>query len=199
MICVRTEEIRIMEREELISAVIEKHQRLIAEYTAEYDALKNTSVTLDTEIGELKKRIEESEEKKTVIYNEKKHHSGYEAVEELKKMELKQIEAEKIEKGISELTSDKISDSADERKAVYETLRDDVNRIEGADVSSLLEKIDAAFEAYKEENRLIETIGADETLLKQKEGEVQEDKRAGWLEKRIGSHNESLEYWNGMK
>ena len=198
VICVQTEEIRILERDELISAVIEKHEKLIAEYTEEYDALKNTSGALDTEIEDLKKRVEENEEK-TGVFDEKKHHSGYEALEELKKMDLKQIDAEKIENGINALTSSKISDSADERKTVYETLRDDVNGVQGADTSALSAKIDAAYDAYKEENHLLETLAADRALLTQKQGEVQEDKRAGWLERRIESHKESLDYWKGLK
>jgi hypothetical protein len=32
-----------------------------------------------------------------------------------------------------------------------------------------------------------------------KESEMQKNKRVGWLEKRISSHKESLEYWTGMK
>ncbi|WP_318786422.1 hypothetical protein [Methanimicrococcus hacksteinii] len=194
----QTEEIRIFERNELISAVVEKHERLIAEYQAEYDALTTTSTTLDTEIEDLKKRIEENEEK-TGVFDEKKHHSGHEAVEELKKMELKQIDAEKIKAGISALTSSKISDSAEERKAVYETLRSDINNAEGGDKSVLLSKIEAAYQAYTEEHTLKEALDADKALLAQKQGEVSEDKRAGWLAVRIGSHKESLEYWKGMK
>ena len=194
----QTEEIKIMERDELISAVIEKHEKLIAEYTAECDALKNKSGVLDTEIADLMKRIEENEEK-TKIFDEKKHISGKDALEELKKIDLKQIESEKIENGINALISSKISDSADERKAVYETLRADVNNAEGANSGFLLAKIDAAFEDYREEKRLIEITNADKTLLAHKQGEVKEDKRADWLEKRIGSHRESLEYWKGAK
>jgi len=195
---VQIEEIRIMERDELISAVIEKHEKLIAEYTAEFDALKNKSGARDTEIEELKKRIEENEEKKGV-YDEKKHHSGKEALEELKEMKLRLIDAEKIENGIKALTSSKTSDSADERKTVYETLYADASKAEAADTSSLLAKIDAAYEAYKEENRLLETISADQSALVHKQGEILEDKRTDWLERRIGSHKESLDHWKGMK
>jgi len=195
---VQTEEIKIMERDELISAVIEKHEKLIDEYTAECDALKNKSGALDTEIADLTKRIEENEEK-TKIFDEKKHISGKEALEELKKMDLKQIDSEKIENGINALISSKISDSADERKVVYETLRADVNNAEGAGSGFLLAKLDAAFEDYKEEKRLIEATNAEKVLLAQKQGEVKEDKRADWLERRIGSHKESLDYWKGVK
>jgi len=195
---VQTEEIKIMERDELISAVIEKHEKLIAEYTAELDALKNKSGVLDTEIEDLKKCIEDSEEK-TKIFDEKKHISGKEASEELKKMNLKQIDSEKIEKGIADLISPKISDSVDERRVVYEALRTDVNNTESADSGPLLSKIDAAFENCKEEKRLIEVTDADKALLVQKQGEIREDKRADWLERRISSHKDSLDYWKGVK
>jgi len=195
---VRIEEIRIIERDELILAVIEKHEKMIAEYTAEYDALKNRSGVLDAEIIDLKKRIEENDEK-TRVYDEKKHLSGRDASEELKKLNLKQIDSEKIENGITALTSSKISDSIDERKAVYETLCADVNNAGAADSSVLLAKITAAYESYKEENRLIEAVSADNAVLTQKQGVVQEDKRADWLEKRVSSHKDSLDYWKGMK
>ncbi|MCL2862844.1 MAG: hypothetical protein FWE54_01930 [Methanimicrococcus sp.] len=194
----RIEEIRIIERDELILAVIEKHEKMIAEYTAEYDALKNRSGVLDAEIIDLKKRIEENDEK-TRVYDEKKHLSGRDASEELKKLNLKQIDSEKIENGITALTSSKISDSIDERKAVYETLCADVNNAGAADSSVLLAKITAAYESYKEENRLIEAVSADNAVLTQKQGVVQEDKRADWLEKRVSSHKDSLDYWKGMK
>ena len=198
MIHVQTEEIRILERDELISAVIEKHNRLIAEYTVEYDAIKSTSGALDTEIEELKKRTEENEEK-VGVYDEKKHHSAHEALEELKKMNLKQIDAEKIENGINSLASSKISDSPDERKTGYDTLKNDINNAEGCDASALSSKIDETYQAYLEEYNLKESLTADKAALAQKQGEVQENKRAEWLDKRIGSHKESLEYWTGMK
>jgi len=198
VICVQTEEIRILERNELISAVIEKHERLIAEYTVEFDAIKSTSMVLDTEIETLKKRVEESGEK-TDVFDEKKHHSGYEALEELKTMNLKQIDFEKIESGINALTSSKISDSPEERKAVYDALIDDIKNTDGCDSSALSAKIDAAYQAYLDEYNLKESLTADKDSLAQKQGEVQENKRAEWLEKRIDSHKESLEYWKGMK
>ncbi|WP_316557621.1 hypothetical protein [Methanimicrococcus hongohii] len=194
----QTEEIRILERNELISAVIDKHERLIAEYQAEYDALSTTSTALDTEIEDLKKRISENEEK-TGVFDEKKHHSGYEAEEELKKLDLKPMDVEKIGAGITALNSDKTSDTAEERKAVYDALRSDINNAEGGDKSALLAKIDAAYQAYTEEHSLKETVTADKETLQQKQGEVTENKRADWLSKRIESHKESLEYWKGMK
>jgi hypothetical protein len=195
---VQTEEIRILERSELISAVIEKHERLIAEYTVEFDAIKNTSNVLDTEITDLKKRVEENEEK-TGVFDEKKHHSGYEALEELKTMNLKSIDFEKIESGINALTSSKISDSPEERKVVYDSLISDIKNAEDCDASALTAKIDAAYQAYLEEYHLKESLAADKVSLTQKQGEVQENKRLEWLEKRIDSHKDSLEYWKGMK
>lgn len=194
----QTEEIRILERNELISAVVEKHERLIAEYQAEYDALTTTSTALDTEIEDLRKRIEENEEKAGVL-DEKKHHFGHEAVEELKKLDLKQIDSEKIEAGINALTSSKISDSAEERKSVYETLRSEINAAEGGDKAALLAKAEAAYQAYAEEHALKETLSADKEQLSKKQGEIAENKRADWLARRIESHKESLDYWKGME
>ena len=194
----QTEEIRILERSELISAVIEKHERLIAEYTVEFDAIKSTSTALDTEITDLKKRVEENEEK-IGVYDEKKHHPAYEALEKLKKMDLKQIDSEKIEAGINSLASSKVSDSPEERKAIYDALYEDIKNAEGCDVSALSPQIDAAYQAYLEEYNLKESLTADKAALAQKQGEVQENKRAEWLEKRVDSHKESLEYWKGMK
>ena len=198
MICVQTEEIRILERNELISAVIEKHERLIAEYTVEFDAINGTSNVLDAEIEGLKKRVEENEEK-IGVYDEKKHHPAHEALEKLKKMDLKQIDSEKIEAGINSLASSKVSDSPEERKAVYDALYEDLKNAEGCDVSALSPQIDASYQAYLEEYNLKESLAADKVSLSQKQGEVQENKRAEWLGKRIDSHKESLEYWKGMK
>lgn len=194
----QTEEIRILERNELISAVVEKHERLIAGYQEEYDALKTTSDTLDTEIEDLKKRIEENEEK-TSLFDEKKHLFGHEAEEELKKLELNPMDEEKIKAGITGLTSSKFSDTADERKSVYETLRGDIVSADGGDKSVLLSKIDAAYQSYVEEYALKETLNADKPLLAQKQGDVTENKRADWLSRRIESHKESLEYWKGVE
>lgn len=195
---VQAEEIRILERNELISAVIDKHERLIAEYQAEYDAMTNTSTALDAEIEILKKRIEENEEKASVS-DEKKHHYGHEAEEELKKLNLKAQDAEKIEAGINALSSSKISDTIEERKAVYETLCADINNSEGSDKSILLSKAEAAYQAYADEYALKEILNADKEALAQKQGEITENKRAEWLAKRIDSHKESLDYWKEMK
>ena len=198
MITVQTEEIRILERDELISAVVQKHENMIAEYTTEYDALNSTTLALDTEIEELKKRIAENEEK-TGIYDEKKHHYGYEASEELEKLNLKPADAEKIKAGIDALTSAKTSDSADERKEIYDALKTDISNTDGGDKSALLEKIDAAYQAYQEEYALKEALTADKELLQTRLGAVVENKRAEWLSRRIDSHKESLEYWKGRK
>jgi hypothetical protein len=195
---VQTEEIRILERDELISAVVQKHENMIAEYTTEYDALNSTTLALDTEIEELKKRIAENEEK-TGIYDEKKHHYGYEASEELDKLNLKPADAEKIKAGIDALTSAKTSDSADERKEIYDALKTDISNTDGGDKSALLEKIDAAYQAYQEEYALKEALTADKELLQTRQGAVVENKRAEWLSRRIDSHKESLEYWKGRK
>ena len=194
----QTEEIRILERDELISAVVQKHENMIAEYTTEYDALNSTTLALDTEIEELKKRIAENEEK-TGIYDEKKHHYGYEASEELDKLNLKPADAEKIKAGIDALTSAKTSDSADERKEIYDALKTDISNTDGGDKSALLEKIDAAYQAYQEEYALKEALTADKELLQTRQGAVVENKRAEWLSRRIDSHKESLEYWKGRK
>jgi len=198
VITVQTEEIRILERDELISAVVQKHENMIAEYTTEYDALNSTTLALDTEIEELKKRIAENEEK-TGIYDEKKHHYGYEASEELEKLNLKPADAEKIKAGIDALTSAKTSDSADERKEIYDALKTDISNTDGGDKSALLEKIDAAYQAYQEEYALKEALTADKELLQTRLGAVVENKRAEWLSRRIDSHKESLEYWKGRK
>jgi len=195
---VQAEEIRILERNELISAVIEKHERLIVEYQAEYDAITNTSTALDNEIKGLEKRIEENEEKASVS-DEKKHHYGHEAEEELKKMDLKPTDAEKISAGITALTSSKISDTIEDRKAIYETLCTDIANAESGDKSTLLSKVEAAYQSYAEEYALNETLNADKEILKQKQGEITENKRVDWLGKRIDSHKESLEYWKEMK
>ena len=204
MIDLKTEEIRILGRDELISAVIAKHERMIAEYSSEYDTLKSTSSELDTEINELKKSIEEAGEQ-IGVYEEKKNLFGHNALEELEKFELRTMDSDKIKIGIQSLMSAKSSDTVEDRKTVYESLCSDVRSIsensekDTETKTSLLAKIDDTFKAYQDENAAKEEIASKKALLVVKEGEIQENKRVGWLEKRIGSHKESLEYWQGMK
>jgi predicted nucleic acid-binding Zn-ribbon protein len=113
VIDLQTEEIRILGRDELISAVIAKHEHMIADYSSEYDTLKSAAGGLDTEINDLKKRIEELEGKheehdekisgKISVYDELKHRSGCDALNELEKLHLGTMESEKIEPRIKSL------------------------------------------------------------------------------------------------
>jgi len=198
VIDLQTEEIRILGRDELISAVIEKHERMIADYSSEYDMLKSTSCELETEISELKKFIAESEEQ-IGVYEEKKNLFGHNALEELEKLELKTMESDIITAGIQSLMSAKSSDTVEDRKPGYESLLSYVRNISEKDTELLLSKIDATFNAYRDENTSKEEIVSKKALLVKKESEIQENKRIGWLEKRILSHKDSLEYWQGMK
>ena len=198
VIDLQAEEIRILGRDELISAVIAKHERMITDYSSEYDMLKSTSGELDTEINVLKKHIEEAKEQ-IGVYEEKKNLFGYNALEELEKLELKTMESDKIKIGIQALMSSKSSDTIEDRKNNYDTLLADVKNIPEKDTELLLAKIDATFKAYHGENVSRTDVISKEALLAKKESEIQENKRVGWLEKRISSHQESLEYWKGMK
>ncbi|WP_338098209.1 hypothetical protein [Methanolapillus ohkumae] len=193
----QAEEIKIMNRDELISAAVVKHERFISEYQSEYDALNSGTSSLIQEIDALKKDVESAEEK-SGVYDEKKHYAGHEAEEELKKLNAKPAEVEKIQKGIEDLVSSKTSDTADERKAVYETLCNDIKSLD-ADVSVLLAKVDAAYKAYLDGKELGENLAAQKILLDQKQKENVENKRVDWLKKRIESHQEALVYWKGMK
>ena len=198
MIDLQTEDIRILERDELISAVIEKHERMIADYSSEYDTLKSTSGELDTEIIDLKKRIDENSEK-TGVDEEKKNIYGNNACRELDKLDLPTMEYDKIKSGITSLMSSKNSDTVDERKTVYDSLLSDIEKISEKDTKPLLSEIESTFKAYQDENAARESVISDKALLEKKQGEVQENKRVDWLEKRIKSHQDSLEYWKGMK
>ncbi|MDV0446584.1 hypothetical protein MsAg5_04290 [Methanosarcinaceae archaeon Ag5] len=191
------DEIKIMNRDELISAAVEKHERFIAEYKTEYDALTSGASSLNREIEDLKSSIETAEEK-IGVFDEKKHHAGYEAEEELKNMNLSPADVEKIKKGLSELVSSKTSDTVEERKAVYDALAADIKGLDG-DVSGLLAKADASFKAYLDGKEAAESLTAQKTSLGEKEKETGENKRVGWLEKRIESHQDALVYWKGMK
>jgi predicted nucleic acid-binding Zn-ribbon protein len=197
VIDLQTEEIRILGRDELISAVIGKHERMITDYSSEYDTLKNSSGELDAEIDGLKKHIEEVSEQ-IGVYEEKKNLFGHNALDELEKLGLETMDRDKIEAGIKSLMSAKI-DNAEERKNGYESLQSDVKNISEKDTQALLSKIDDTFEAYQNENTARETAASEKALLVKKESEVSENKRLEWLEKRIKSHQESLEYWKGMK
>ncbi|WNY25078.1 hypothetical protein [Methanolapillus millepedarum] len=191
------DEIKILNRDELISAAVEKHERFIAEYQGEYDALTSGASSLNREIEDLKRSIENAEEK-VGVYDEKKHHAGHEADEELKKMNLKPVDVEKIENGIKELVSSKTSDTAEERKAVYDALCSDIKSLDG-DVSGLLAKIDVSFKAYLDGREAAESLTIQKSVLVQKEKEAGENKRVDWLKRRVESHQEALAYWKGMK
>jgi hypothetical protein len=186
-------------REGLIRAVIEKHDRFIAEYTSEFESL-------DGKVGELREKLSaarkshEDAVQRIDVLREKRQQLYYQAKKTLEDIEPGVVEdrlLHSIHDDIEELKRMKEVDKEKElREAVLEKIRSIDTSAIGEHVSQLVERIKEAGGATVEMLSLEngqKNFAADRDTMAD---ELKKDEpRHSWLDKRIASHREAREYW----
>lgn len=200
------EKIDTLGRDELIAGVIQKHKRLLDEYSTEFEELDKRISSLNEQIDSAKgnrtnvvQRTEVLKEKRQQLYHQVEHMLE-ETVESIGNDKIDRRAVTSIKDGIAELKS--LLDPEKE-KQIDGMIMDNFSALP-TDAQSLVSQIklrlDNALEAGIE---LASTVGSEsgfdeeQTKLKTELKEI--TPRHKWLENRIKSHREAAEYWEGSK
>ncbi|WP_440952544.1 hypothetical protein [Methanococcoides sp. FTZ1] len=203
----QSNEISILDSNELIRNVITKHKRLLEEYNSEFSGLEEKVKTLKDQIESSKKekedvlsRIELLKEKRQQLY-----HQAENVLEEMFDEIDEKLLDNKLMHGIKDdITKVKRAFEIDEEKKIVEEL---INKLNGMgsqeDVQKAVQQIQSRInEAMNSSTELAGIIGTEnnfESAFQKAREELNEiTPRHGWLENRIKSHNEALEYWEKL-
>jgi chromosome segregation ATPase len=192
-------------KEGLVNGVIEKHQKFLNEYNAEYSKLEDEVKKLEDTISNSKKKREE-EKNRLEVLKEKKQQLYHQANNLLGEMFT--ACPEKLDNRIMHSTNDDIEELKRTRQLENEekTIQDVLGKIAELEnentreyTSQIRARIQEASKASSEISSLIKSMEKEENL-DQIHKELGEKKpRYNWLERRIKSHKEALEYWKNQK
>lgn len=200
----QSNEISILDRNELVRNVITKHKRLLEEYNREFSGLEEKVKTLKEQIESSKKdkedvlsRIELLKEKRQQLY-----HQAENILEEMFDEIDEKLLDNKLMHGVKDdITKVKRAFDIDEEKKVVEELLSKLNGMGNQeDIQKAVNQISTRVnEAISSSTELAGINGTENnfesTLQKAKEELKEITPRHGWLQNRIKSHNEALQYW----
>jgi chromosome segregation ATPase len=192
--------VTLLSREGLIDAVILKHNRMLEKYNFEFEELDNRFSSYSKAIDDNNKRHEEILERIEVL-KEKRQQLYHQAEMMIEKL---------IESGIQQKDVDTIKDyirkakhvsSENEEKTVIESVFSILFTGKNSEIkANFKSKIDEALASHEE---LISMLAIEASLSEERkilESELNKAKpRHTWLEKRIQSHKEALNYWESLK
>ncbi|MBP2029143.1 chromosome segregation ATPase [Methanohalophilus levihalophilus] len=191
--------VKTLDREGLIKAVIEKHERLISEYNTEYNSLEGKVKELKEKVAAAKKEHEDTVQRMDVL-REKRQQLYYQAKKLLEDLEPGTIEDRLVHSIHDDIEELKRLKEPETEAALRKTLLDKINSIRVEEikeqVSQLTEKIKGAEEATIELLSL-ETNRKDSSKDNENMAEElkKDEPRHNWLHRRIASHTEAREYW----
>lgn len=194
-------EIDLHNRIELIDAIILKHTKLIEKYNTEFQEL-------DVHFNQFNALIEENKRKHEImveridVLKEKRQQLYHQVELTLEKiLNTKEKEMNVLREKIMHAKS---VNSIEEEKKLIELLYTSVLDIENFHNISLINevkpKIQEAASSHEELNDIISSDRNYNTDLQNNQKELEKAKpRHSWLEKRIQSHKEALNYWDNQK
>ncbi len=196
-------EVSILDRDELLRNVITKHERFIDEYTGEFTQINEKIQTLEDQIGSSKKKREEIINR-TDLLKEKRQQLYHQAENLLDNM-YDDIDNKLLDNKLMHAVKDginKIKRPADiaEEEATINQINQKLDEMDKHDdiqkaVISIKNRFMEGFAASRE----LKEIQGTENNIEGPENSMndleQMEKRHGWLEHRIKSHKEALDYW----
>jgi chromosome segregation ATPase len=210
----------IIDNNKLMDLVIEKHNKFLGIFTAEFSELENKINAIKKQSDDLKKEMETNETRITVL-NEKHFlffHQAKKQREELFNNVLEKMREVKapnihditrlsgrIEEYEKKLQNTKNIDDEDKAIGEIKKLLYDFEagaRKAGLVVTSkvIMDKLDEANESHKELISIQSKPRQDSSLAKEFEKQIEEiEGRHDWLKRRIESHNNALVYWEKQK
>lgn len=200
-------EVSILDRNELVKNVITKHKSLLEEYNNEFSGLEEKVKALKERIDSSKKDKEEVLSR-TELLKEKRqqlYHQAENILEEMFDVIDEKLLDNKLMHGINDdITKVKRAINIDEEKNIVDEL---LNKLNGMgtheDIQKAVQQIRTRVnEAVISSTELASIIGTEknfEDAFQKARDELKElSPRHGWLENRIKSHNEALEYWEKL-
>ncbi len=196
-------EVSILDRDELLRNVITKHERFINEYTGEFAQINEKLQTLEEQIGSSKKKREEIinrtellKEKRQQLYHQAENILGNMYVDiDDKLLDNKLMHA--VNDGITKIR--RLTDINEEETTIEQINQklDEMDKHEDVQktVVSIKNRFAQAIAASKELREIQGTENNVEGPQNSTDDIEQMEKRHGWLEHRIKSHKEALEYW----
>ncbi|MDK2891977.1 hypothetical protein [Methanohalophilus sp.] len=191
--------IKTLDKEGLIKAVIEKHDRLINEYNAEFSSLEGRVKELKEKVAAAKKEHEDAMQRMDVL-REKRQQLYYQAKKLLENLEPGTIEDRLIHSIHDDIEELKRLKEPDSEAELRRNLLDKINSIAVGEtkeqVIHLVEKIKGAEEATIELLSLETNQNGFSKEYKNMVEELKKDEpRYNWLQRRIASHTEARNYW----
>ncbi len=190
---------KTLDKEGLVKAVIEKHERLIYEYNSEFNSLDGKVKELKEKVTAAKKEHEEALQRIDIL-REKRQQLYYQANKLLEDLDPDIVEDRLIHSINDDIEELKRLKEPGIEAELRETLLGKIKSIEIGEVkehiSHLSEKIRGAEEATIE---LLSTEANQKKFSPEHEamsGELQKDEpRHTWLHRRVASHTEARDYW----
>ena len=197
--------IRMVTEGELISGVMEKHNRFLAEYRKEFEELDSRLNRFEEDAKNSKISRTRMAERKEVL--KEKRQQYYHQVEGLFEKELfpklDSITADKIKEDIKKLKGQiEPEEEQNLKDSFMENLRE-LTKDKGVGDSVLLQA-GARLEEARSSNLELKEIKESEKQLEEDDGsknsEISKNKpQHKWLSSKIKSHDEALRYWEKQK
>lgn len=207
--------VTLLDDNELLSIVIEKHNRFMGEYSSELKDLEEKIVTGRVEYNRVSKELE-ALETRLVVLKEKCHQLYFQAgklrlrllgtMNDRDKTQHLESEIENIENKLqnANLSSreeygyiDRIRELL---KEIIANVPDSDAAAQQATISSIFDILDTAKAAR---NELDEMLNAPDEHIKEsivlKQEVEDQEARSAWLKRRIGLHKEALGYWQDVE
>lgn len=194
-------------KQELLGKVIDKHKRLLNEYTSELAEIESKVESLNSAISSSKQKKEQMNSKIDIL---------------TEKRQLFYHQAEKQMEDMKNLSSDsefqkRLRDISDEVSKVKTSLPPEEEKILADSILEKLSLLDAGSSSTKDavssvKARVNDAVASSMELSSIKNSDVDFDKdkidsekelnelspRHNWLENRINSHREALTYWENL-
>lgn len=198
---------------ELLSIVIEKHNRFMGEYSSELKDLEEKMKSGRFEYNRVSKELE-ALETRLVVLQEKRHQLYYQAgklrlrflenVSDKEKIQHLESEIGNIENKLqnANLSSSEEYGYIDRMRSLIKEIIDTVaerDMAQQATVSSILDILETAEAARNELDQMMNAPDEHrkESIALKQEVEDQEA-RLAWLKRRMGLHQEALGYWENV-
>lgn len=197
--------IKILPAGELISGVVEKHQRFLREYKKEFEELDSKLDRIESEVKSTRNSRTQIQERKEVLREKRQqfYHQAERLIEKEMLPKLDPMPADKLREDLKKLKGN--LEPQEEQKLAGELKESLKNLIFGLGLEeSVFLQIEAKIKEALNSNLEIKKIETEEKQLEENDTEksqnVLKDKpKHKLLNNKIKSHEEALQYWEKQK
>jgi len=201
-------DITTYEKQELLEKVIDKHKRFLDEYTSELSGIENRMESLNSVISSSKQKKEEMNSKLDILAEKRQlfYHQAEKELDDLKSLAEGDSAFLKALREVSaEVSKAKTQLPPEEEKKIIGSILENLSSL-SSDNSNIMDAVALA------KARVNDALASSTELSSIKNSDVDFDKekadsekelneiapRHKWLENRIGSHRDALDYWKKL-